>query len=196
MLAVFWAARVQGQSIDPISLVVSKIIKALDLQVQKLQNQTLSLQQLALVAEHQLSKNKLAEIAEWQEKQRALYDGYFKEMQTVRTSIHSLAHVKQITGMYSEIVREYRLFSRASFAKDDVLVASRDILQSMQRQIQDGLFAMKDAERLILLVGLRDAMQECLGKMQTLNKGRRQNLVDSLQKQTDIQFLKRLNTRP
>jgi hypothetical protein len=59
IVLIIGCVSLRAQSIDPISLVIAKVIKAIDLQVQKLQNQTIWLQQAQQVAEHELSKFKL-----------------------------------------------------------------------------------------------------------------------------------------
>jgi hypothetical protein len=99
---------VQAQSIDPVSMLIAKLIKALDLQVQKLQNQTLWLSQAQQVAEHQLSKLKLDEIADWQNRQKQLYAGYFHELKSVKPVVTNLPLVRHIISMQGEVVCEYK----------------------------------------------------------------------------------------
>ena len=59
---------------------VKKVIKAVDLMIQRLQNKTIALQNAAKVLENKLSKLKLYEIAEWTERQRQLYKKYYDEL--------------------------------------------------------------------------------------------------------------------
>ncbi len=59
---------------------VVKVIKAVDLKIQRLQNETIWLQNVQKVVENTFSKLKLNEIAEWSEKQRELYANYFDEL--------------------------------------------------------------------------------------------------------------------
>jgi hypothetical protein len=199
LVMFFGCASLNAQSIDPISLVIAKVIKAIDLQVQKLQNQTIWLQQAQQAAENELSKLKLGEIADWQNKQRELYADYFHELNTVKTVVKSLPQVKQILNMQSQIVTEYNRFAKdvtqqPSF--DELLLLSRDIVQSLQQVISGGVLSMKDADRAMYLCTLRDAMSECLDSIKTLNKQQVRLTASKLRMQTDMQFIKKLNARP
>jgi len=53
---------------------VKKVIIAIDLRIQRLQNETIWLQNAQKTLENQMSKLKLGEISDWVEKQRKLYD--------------------------------------------------------------------------------------------------------------------------
>ena len=89
-------ASVRAQSIDPVSLLISKLIRALELQVKKMQYANMVLQQAQQVAERGLSKIKMQEIADWQRKQQDLYAGYFKELTQVNQWVKNSQQVKQI----------------------------------------------------------------------------------------------------
>jgi hypothetical protein len=189
----------QAQSIDPVSLVIAKIITAIDLQVQKLQNQTIWLQQAQQVAENELSKTKLGEIQQWQDRQRSLYADYFQELRTVKNVIKSLPQVKQILKMQTQVVEEYSRFAKqpnqqATF--DELLDLSKDILQSLQELTSDGNLTMKDGDRTMYLCTLREAMGDCLDSIRYLNKQQVKITASKIRVNADMQFLKRLNAKP
>jgi hypothetical protein len=192
-------ASLRAQSVDPISLVMAKVIKAIDLQVQKLQNQTIWLQQAQQLAENELSKLKLGEIADWQNKQKELYADYFQELNTVKTVVKSLPQVKQILNMQAQIVTEYNRFTKdiaQQHSFDELLLLSRDIVQSLQQVISGGAMSMKDADRALFLCTLRNAMSECLDSIKALNKQQVRLTASKLRMQADMQFLKKLNAKP
>ena len=64
------------QAQDPITLIIKegikKVIKAVDLQIQRQQNKIIWLQNAQKTLENTLSKTKLKEISDWVEKQRTL----------------------------------------------------------------------------------------------------------------------------
>src|SRR5687767_4806526 len=66
---------------------IVKVIKAVDLKIQRLQNETIWLQNAQKTIENELSKLRLGEIADWVEKQRTLYADYFDELQQVKNLI-------------------------------------------------------------------------------------------------------------
>ena len=82
---------VSGNGQVPIvGTVISKVVKAIDLKVQRLQNETLFLQNAQKVIENKLHVLKLAEISNWSQKQIELYQQYYDELNQVKPSIDSL----------------------------------------------------------------------------------------------------------
>src|SRR3954462_6349488 len=76
---------------DPITEIIKagikKVIKAVDLKIQRLQNQTIWLQNAQKVIENTMSVVKLNEITDWVEKQRVLYKDYYNELWQVKNVI-------------------------------------------------------------------------------------------------------------
>src|SRR6187431_2092011 len=72
-----------------IKTAVIKVIKAVDLQIQRLQNETIWLQNAQKTLENAMSKLKLNEIRDWSERQRKQYDDYFQELWKVKIALTS-----------------------------------------------------------------------------------------------------------
>ncbi|MBX2968239.1 MAG: conjugal transfer protein TraI [Cyclobacteriaceae bacterium] len=87
---------------------IKKVIKAVDLMIQRLQNKTIALQNAAKVLENKLSQLKLNEIADWTERQRELYRKYYDELWKVRNTIAVYQRIRQILARQEQIVDEYR----------------------------------------------------------------------------------------
>ncbi len=87
---------------------VKKVIKAVDLMIQRLQNKTIWLQNAQKVLENKLSEFKLKEIAEWTEKHRKLYKEYYDELWKVRNTIAAYQHIKQILERQVRLADEYK----------------------------------------------------------------------------------------
>jgi hypothetical protein len=87
---------------------VKKVIKAIDLMIQRMQNKTIWLQNAQKVLENKLSEFKLSEIAQWTEKQRTLYKEYYDELWKVRNTIATYQRIRQIMARQVMIVSEYR----------------------------------------------------------------------------------------
>jgi hypothetical protein len=87
---------------------VIKVIKAVDLMIQRLQNETIALQNAAKVLENKLSQLKLNEIADWTERQRQLYKKYYDELWKVRNTLATYKRIKQILERQRQIIDEYR----------------------------------------------------------------------------------------
>lgn len=87
---------------------VKKVIKAVDLMIQRLQNKTIWLQNAQKVLENKLNELKLTEIAEWTEKHRKLYQDYYEELWKVKNTIAMYQRVRQVMDKQVLIVDEYR----------------------------------------------------------------------------------------
>ena len=90
-----------------IKAAVKKVIKAVDLMIQRLQNKTIWLQNAQKVLENKLNELKLTEIAEWTEKHRKLYQEYYEELWKVRNAIATIQRIKQIMERQVQLVDEY-----------------------------------------------------------------------------------------
>jgi len=104
---------------------VKKVIKAVDLLIQRMQNEVIKLQNAQKVLENELSKLKLKEIAEWTEKHRKLYEEYFDELWKVRNTIAAYERIQKIIQRQELIVKEYNQAWR--HVKDDDHFTEREI---------------------------------------------------------------------
>jgi hypothetical protein len=97
---------------DPITMIikegVNKVIVAVDLKIQRMQNKTIWLQNAQKVVENELSKLRLQEIAGWVEKQRTLYKEYYDELAKVKSVITYYHNIKGITNRQIQLVNEYK----------------------------------------------------------------------------------------
>jgi hypothetical protein len=87
---------------------VKKVIKAIDLNIQRLQNKTIWLQNAQKTIENTMSKIKLDEITGWVEKQKALYQVYFDELRKVKTAISYYYRIREVTSMQLQLVGAYK----------------------------------------------------------------------------------------
>lgn len=101
-------APVQQTSANPIvKEIITKVIKAIDIAIQKLQNKTIWLKNAQKELENILSKLKLKEIADWTEKQKEQYRKYYEELSKVKEIISTYQRIKDILGKQKDMVREY-----------------------------------------------------------------------------------------
>lgn len=87
---------------------VKKVIKSVDLKIQRMQNETIWLQNAQKVMENQLSKLKLAEISDWTEKQKDIYSKYYADLWKVKAAISYYQRIKNITTKQVFLVEEYK----------------------------------------------------------------------------------------
>lgn len=93
---------------DIIKGAITKVIKAVDLQIQRLQNKTIGLQNAQKALENEMSKLKLDDITDWVEKQRSLYASYFDELWKIKESIAAYHRVSDIVRSQAQLVKEYQ----------------------------------------------------------------------------------------
>lgn len=129
---------------------VTKVIKAVDLAIQRLQNQTIRLQHLQKEIENTLSKLKLREIAEWGDKQRQLFGTYYQDLWKVKSTIAYYKRIRDITSNQIRIVEEYK---RAyGLIKQDKHFTPREVLYIYD--VYTGILAesVKNIDKLMLVV--------------------------------------------
>lgn len=111
LFAMIVTVRAQAQVIPGIGNVaglVKRVIKAIDLKVQRLQNNTIALQNAQKALENTMSKLHLEEIASWAGKQKALYENYYNELWQVKTLITGYHRIKEISQKQVALVSAYK----------------------------------------------------------------------------------------
>lgn len=133
-----------------IKTAVKKVVKAMDLKIQRQQNKIIWLQNAEKALENTMSKLKLGQIAEWTERQRKLYQDYFQELRQVRQTLAYYRRIHDIIETQKELVREYRhawdLFrSEGHFAPSEL---------DYMRQVYEGMLdeSLKNLNELFLVV--------------------------------------------
>lgn len=165
---------------------VTKVIKAIDLKIQRLQNKTIWLQNAQKTLENQMSKLKLDEISDWVEKQRKLYDDYFDELWKLKATLASYRRVKDIVERQVQMVNEYRA-AWALFRQDRNFTA--DELDYMYN-IYTGMFdeSLKSIDQLFIVVNAFETQ---------MSDAKRLEIINTVSDQLDQQFmdLKDFNTQ-
>lgn len=180
--------------VEVIKAGVKKVIKAMDLKVQRLQNETIWLQNAQKVLENQLSKLKLTEIAEWTEKQRDQYRKYYEELWKVKSVIAYYKRIKELAARQGDLLTEYKwaweLFQKDKhFTPEELEYMGKvysGILEESVKNLDQvflviGSFKtqMGDAERLELVAQAADGIQ---ANYSALKKFNAENIGRSIQR--------------
>ena len=88
--------------------IIKAAIKAADIAVQKVQNATIDLQNAQRALENALSQTELGDIAGWVQKQKDLYQDYFKELWEVKTIISEYKQVSDIIAKQKQLLSDYK----------------------------------------------------------------------------------------
>ena len=179
--------------IEVIKAGVKKVIQAIDLKIQRLQNQTIWLQNAQKVLENKLSKLKLGEISEWTEKQRMQYDELFGELWQVKRIIAQFQRVRDIADMQQQLVREYQntwgvVSNSGVLGWEEKRVISEIYQGILEESLQNlshltGLMTsfttqMNDADRLTSLHRAEDRIRKNLWELRSVNS-RNMRLIQS-----------------
>jgi hypothetical protein len=176
-----------------------KVIKAVDLMVQRWQNETIWLQNAQQTLENILEKTKLQEIGDWMDKQKTLYADYFDELAQVKSIITQYHRVKGIVMTQSRLVREYQQ-AFALFRNDPhftveeiaymekvyagILSESVRNMGRMQLVVQALTTKMTDAQRLKIIDEADEAVRVNYSDLQAFNN---QNKLLSMQRAKNIE---------
>jgi len=200
VLVSFNAEKANAQFVvsEVIKLTITKVIKAIDLKVQRMQNQTIWLQNAQKVLENQLSRLKLTEISDWTSQQRQLYSGYYDELWKVKATITYYQRIKDLTVKQVALVAEYnrawgmlkqdRHFSAAELTAmqsvySGILSASVENLDQIMLVVNPGKTQMSDEQRLELVNRAGNRLDDNYDDLRRFNM---QNQVLSLQRGKEL----------
>ncbi|WP_200978360.1 conjugal transfer protein TraI [Echinicola sp. 20G] len=165
---------------------VKKAIVAIDLKIQRMQNNTIWLQNAQKVLENALNKLKLSEIAEWGERQKELYGDYYEGLWKVKSVLSQYQKVRDIARMQGRLVSEYQqawqiIVGSGNFSAKELRWMEKVYLGIMDRSIEN-------------LEQLTEAIQAFNLKM---NDGERLALIDRVEKRVrfNLTDLMRFNER-
>jgi hypothetical protein len=183
---------------EVIKLTVTKVIKAIDLKVQRMQNKTIWLQNAQKVIENQMSKTRLTEISGWTEQQKQLYSSYYTELGNIKATISKYQRIKDITLKQAALVSEYKkawgLFRQDSHFNPQelnyiqqvytgILDASVKNLDEIMLVVSPAKTQMSDEQRLELINKASDHLDENYNDLHQFNN---QGIQLSLQRSKDL----------
>ena len=102
------SATAQDPIIAAIKAGVTKVIKAIDLQVQRQQNEVIWLQNAHKAVENTMAELQLAEIHDWVEKQRLLYQDYYAELHEVKQAVADYQRIRAIARRQAQLLEAHR----------------------------------------------------------------------------------------
>ncbi|MDT0677042.1 conjugal transfer protein TraI [Autumnicola musiva] len=190
---------------------IKKVIKAVDLKIQRLQNKTIWLQNAQKTLENTLSKLKLDEISEWTEKQKEQYREYYEELAKVKAIISYYQRIRDITLKQVRLVNEYQhawqlIQQDDHFTSDEIdymsqvysgiLEESLNNIDQITLIVQSFTTTMSDAKRLEIINNAADQVDANYDDLMRFNQ---QNVLLSLSRaknSIEVQTVKKLYGLP
>ncbi len=153
--------------LEIVKAVTKKVIKAIDLGIQRLQNKTIWLQNAQKQIENTLSKLKLNEISDWTKKQRDLYKDYYEELQKVKSIIIYYQRIKEISAKQTRLIDEYEKAWNL-FKRDEHFKVSE--LEYMEK-VYDGILgeSMKNIDQILLIIESFTTQMSDLKRLEIIN---------------------------
>jgi hypothetical protein len=177
-------AKAQVPIVSLITSAIKKVITALDLKVQQLQNQTIALQNAEANLENNLHLNSLNDISGWLNKEKNLYQDYYQDLAKVKVIISDYDEVHKLVSQQVQLISEYKsayaLFQRdAHFSSGELNQMSNiynGLLQESVRNLDEVLLAinsfqtqMTDGERLATIHHAGAGLQKNLNDLRQFN---------------------------
>ena len=210
-LPVQQANAMQIPIVEIIKAGIKKVIKAVDLKIQRLQNKTIWLQNAQKTLENTLSKLKLDEISEWTEKQKEQYREYYEELAKVKAIISYYQRIRDITQKQVRLVNEYQrawqlIQQDDHFTPDEIqymsevysgiLEESLNNIDQITLIVQSFTTTMSDAKRLEIINNAADQVDTNYDDLMRFNQ---QNVLLSLSRaktSIEVQTVKKLYGLP
>ena len=190
--------KADAQIVELIKAAITKVVRAVDLQVQRLQTQTIWLQDAQKIIENTMHQLKLTDIANWSDKQKTLYANYYNELWQVKNLIGTYQKVKDIIQKQTQLVNAYKQ-ADALFKQDShfninemdymervysgIIDESVKNLEQVYLVINSFSTQMSDAQRLAIVNAASGRIDENYNDLKQFNN---QNIKLSLQRSKDL----------
>ena len=199
--------RSDAQVLEIIKAAIVKVIKAIDLKIQRLQTKTIWLQNAQKVLENKLSKFKLDEITQWTEKQRQLYKKYYDELWQVKNTLATYHRIALILQRQKLLVQQYKFtwqmvnqdkhFSRSEIdymylVYTGIINQSVYNLDELMMVINSNKTQMTDAKRLEVINKVGDNVDRNYSDLQQFNNQNVQLSINRAKDQNEVVLLKKL----
>jgi hypothetical protein len=172
------------QVAEIIKIVTEKLIRAIDLKVQAMQNEIINLQVIQKQAENKLSKKELAEISGWEQQQKELYQNYYASLKKVKPVLSGnklVGDIQQqqvlLAGLMDAAIIRIRQDphlvqkERTSFVSTCITIRkqSQAIKIQMEQALRDNRLLSTDAQRIAFLNEYAKEVSVLLARFQQMD---------------------------
>ena len=147
---------------------VGRVIRAIDLEVQRLQNKTIWLQNAQKALENGLSQLKLAEISGWSQKQQQLFGDYYNELWQIKTAI---TYYSRLSDLAQKQVTTVNAYNRAwTLIKNDKHFSAEEL--AYMEKVYSGILqeSIKDLDQILAVVHANKMQMPDAKRLELVNK--------------------------
>jgi hypothetical protein len=106
-------AEAQFPLLDIVTTLAKKVIVAIDLEVQRVQTETIELQAAQQQIENAMALDKLTAITDWLQQEKDLYAGYYQELWQIKNAISAYERISQMINREGQIASQYQQMQSA-----------------------------------------------------------------------------------
>jgi conjugation system TraG family ATPase len=162
------AGHASAQVLEIIDETIKKALITADLQVQRLQTQTLLLQNTQKALENGMEQLHLDDITGWVQQQEDLYSGYYQELWQVKTAFTTYEKVKNMIARQVQLVADYKR-ATAAIGKDPHFSPSE--LGSISAEY-DGILnqSIQNIEQLFQVINIFTTQMDDAGRLRIIDE--------------------------
>jgi hypothetical protein len=207
IVALVLASASTKAQIPVIGDLIGKVITAIDLKVQRIQTETIRLQEIQKAAENVMSELRLNDIANWVQQLKDLYANYFQELWKVKAVLSAYHKVYQIIQREKDLLAAYQRamglfrqdthFSAAELTHMEtvysgLITESGKNLDRLEKVITGLVFQMTDQQRMEQIDIAADGMEKDYAAMQAFTNENALLSVQRARDENEINSLKKL----
>ena len=195
------AGRANAQIIDAIEDAIKAALMAVDLGIQKVQTETINLQDAQKAVENAMQQTQLGDITNWVQQQKSLFSEYYQELLQVKNALTAYDKVVSMIDKQAQLVKDYQT-AYAAMQKDShfsaqeisyigsvysgILNQSVENLKQLEMVITALVTQMSDGSRLRIIDGAGARINK---NYSDLHQFTQQNILLSMQRATDANDL-------
>jgi hypothetical protein len=201
MATVVPAGRADAQIIDAVEDAIKAALMAVDLGIQKVQTETINLQDAQKAVENAMQQTQLGDITNWVQQQKSLFSGYYQELLQVKNALTAYDKVVSMIDKQAQLVKDYQT-AYAAMQKDShfsaqeisyigqvysgILNQSVENLKQLDIVITALVTQMSDGSRLRIIDGAGARIDRNYADLHQFTE---QNILLSMQRATDANDL-------
>ncbi len=187
--------------------IIKRAIMAIDLRIQRQQTATIVLQDAQKQFENVMQKTRLADISDWVQQQKDLYDEYYQELWKVKNALRYYSAVKEMIDKQGRLIRGYKqayavLASDRHFSMEElgyVDVVYRGMLQrcvtvveELEKIISAFVTQMDDGDRLKIINDLSASIDRDYQQLQSFSQDMMLLSLQRAKDENDLNMIKTL----
>ncbi|HEY4334496.1 MAG TPA: TraG family conjugative transposon ATPase, partial [Puia sp.] len=162
------AGPASAQLVEIIDEAIKKALITADLQIQRLQTQTLVLQDAQKTLENATTQLHLDDITAWVQRQEDLYSGYYRELWQIKNAFSTYTKVADMVARQARLVSDYKR-ARTAIGKDPHFSAAE--LGSIFN-VYDGILneSVKNVQQLFVVINAFATQMDDAGRLRVIDE--------------------------